>query len=200
MAHTQSIRLDASRPDLSVEFVPDWLRLDSRREVGAELRDHAGSFEGGSHLVDGRPVPTPRLVAAFGDDAYAYPDMGASLPWSPNLRGLRDRLQAESGQDFNYALVNWYRDGSDYTGWHSDKIDLHVPETRIAIISIGASRTLSFRAIGASRPAREVELSDGSLLWMSCELQRHFEHAVAPAPQANMERFSITFRNVVPPA
>lgn len=186
--------------DQSVRIEPEWLTAEQQGRLDTVLRVHRAHFEAGSHIVAGRQVSTPRLVVAFGNDDYVYPDLGGSLPWPDALRRVRDRLQAAAGHPFNCALVNWYRDGRDFAGWHADKIELHVPGTEIAIVSLGATRNLVFRPSASTVPLTAVTLQSGSLLWMSCELQKHVEHAVLPAPEQMGDRFSLTFRYVVPPS
>lgn len=181
------------------DYEAGWLDEPGRDAVLAEIVARAASFEGGTMLVDGREVPTPRLVLAFGDEVFTYPDMGGSLPWPPAIGAVRDRLAAAAGHPFNYALVNWYRDGADFTGWHADKMHLHVPDTSIAIVSLGEARTLGFRPTSGTVPATEVVLGDGSLVWMRGDLQRHYEHAVPRDPTATAARYSVTFRHVLPP-
>ena len=139
-----------------VTYQAGHLDAAERRSLRSELLQHASSFEGGEMIVGDRRSSTPRLVAAFGDAAYSYPDMGASLPWPPDLLAARTVLEHAAGHRFNYALVNWYRDGNDYTGWHADKMEMHVPGTSIAIISLGAQRPLAFRERLGGRAACEV--------------------------------------------
>lgn len=183
----------------SVVYEPGWLDEREAQAMFAELLGRESAFEGGTTLVEGRQVRTPRRCAAFGDAAFCYPDLGGSGPWPPEMGATRDRLADMAAHPFNYALVNWYRDGEDHTGWHADKIDLHQPETSIAIVSLGAPRVLAFRPIGSRQTTVEVKLEHGSLLWMRGDLQLHYEHAVPPDPIITGCRFSVTYRDVIPP-
>ena len=183
-----------------VDYEADAVAGDARQSVRAEIDARASDFEAGTMLVGGREVPTPRLVLAFGDGRYRYPDMGASLPWPPNVGALRTRLEISAGHRFNYALVNRYRDGSDFTGWHADKVAMHVPGTSIAIVSLGAVRPLRFRRLQNGAPTAEVLLGDGSLLWMRGATQSHYEHSIPADSDIRSERLSITFRFILEPA
>lgn len=183
-----------------VVYEPGHLGTRARRRMRAELEHRRAQFESGPMRVEGRSLPTPRLVAAFGDGAYAYPDMGASLPWPPTLLAARERLQAAAGHRFNYALVNWYRDGRDHTGWHADKMHMHVPGSAIAVLSLGAARSISFRRLDDPDRVVVVGLEDGSLLWMRGTTNAHYEHAVLPVDAPTPPRLSVTFRFVLEPA
>ena len=180
-----------------VTYVPGFLTPADRLAMRADIERHHASFEAGTMLVAGQEVPTPRMVVAFGDGNYRYPDMGESLPWPATLRLARARLEECAGHRFNYALVNVYRDGRDFTGWHADKMHLHVAGSAIAVISLGAVRPLCFRPKQGSGPATEWPLEDGSLLWMRGETQVHYEHAVPRDDGLTEVRLSVTFRYVV---
>lgn len=195
--HSVTTLIDDPRGASIATYHPAWLDEGTCAVVLAELQEARQHFEGGPMLVDGCEVPTPRMVVAFGDDRYAYSDMGESLPWPPALDTVRRRAEQAAGHPFNYALVNWYRNGDDFTGWHSDKVELHVRDTRIGIVSLGASRTLRFRATGHNEPCVEARLAHGSLVWMQGDLQRHYEHAIPPDPGLDDPRFSVTLRHVL---
>ena len=78
-------------------------------------------------------------------------------------------------------------------GYHYDAIDELAPGTGVAIVSLGATRTLRFRL----QDDREIEhpwpLPGGSLLYMPPELQHTWKHGVPRQPGAG-PRISLTFR------
>lgn len=53
---------------------------------------------------------------------------------------MRDQLELDFGETLNSVLLNYYRDGSDYMGYHADKEDELGPSPNIATISFGAVR------------------------------------------------------------
>jgi alkylated DNA repair dioxygenase AlkB len=93
----------------------------------------------------------------------------------------------------NYLLVNWYRDGRDYTGWHSDMVEFHEPDSTIVVLSLGATRNLDLGPLGEPSCVTSLALADRSIVRIACEKQRVFEHFVPP-PKDVHERFSLTFR------
>jgi alkylated DNA repair dioxygenase AlkB len=179
-----------------VEYLPDFLDGEERRRVRAELEAAAGVFDRDVLTLYGRRVPSPRLVCAFGDDGLRYRYSGVervTRPWPPSLRALRDRLR----EPFNYVLANWYRDGNDYLGWHSDKEADLVPDASIASVSLGATRRFLLRdRKGKGERTVEVLLEDGSLLWMRGTTQRKWKHSVPRQPGVSEPRYNLTFRRV----
>lgn len=177
-------------------YRPNFLSPQESDQMYSEMESQWSNFESGWMLVEGRRVATPRLVAAFGDSDFSFPDLDETLEWTDSLLTARARLERIAGHSFNYALVNWYRDGTDYTGWHSDKMQYHSPGTGVAIISLGAERPLQFRRVEGEQCA-EIPLETGSLLLMHGSLQEHFEHAVPADPTIVEPRLSVTFRNII---
>lgn len=177
-------------------YTPSFLGPEEVKQLYGEMEAQHAKFEAGWMLVEGREVETPRLVAAFGDAEFSFPDLGETLAWTDSLLTARARVERVAGHPFNYALVNWYRDGADYTGWHSDKMQFHTPQTGVAIISLGAERPMQFRPIGGKKSA-EILLEEGSLLLMQGTLQSNFEHAVPADPQVAGVRMSVTYRHLI---
>ena len=156
------------------------------------------SFRSGFMLVGGQWTKTPRLVAEFGDGVHIYPDAGPNASWSSPLRGLRDRVEVGTGYRFNYAIVNWYRHGADFTGWHSDKMELHAPGSVIAMVSLGTSRRFEFRDLTTRVVVSSTEVGHGSLLVMGPASQEGYEHSLRPDLEVTGKRVSITLREVLP--
>jgi alkylated DNA repair dioxygenase AlkB len=156
----------------------------------------AGFEQGVINAAGDRVIAAPRLCLSYGDRPYAFPDMGGALPWPQQTSRVRDELARLAGHPFNYALVNWYRDGRDFAGWHADKMHLHEPDTEVAILSLGTPRPLLLRDVDGLEQVGEVELAPGSLLRMRGTLHTYYEHCVPVVPNLAESRYSITFRQL----
>ncbi|KAI8507102.1 Alpha-ketoglutarate-dependent dioxygenase alkB 2 [Branchiostoma belcheri] len=66
-------------------------------------------------------------------------------PWSPLLRTIKDRIQEVTGQEFNFVLINRYKDGLDYIGEHRDDEEGLVQNAPIASLSLGQKRDFIFK-------------------------------------------------------
>jgi alkylated DNA repair dioxygenase AlkB len=143
--------------------------------------------------VFGKPVLVPRLVAWFGDPGICYRYSGidhAARGWPPELDSLRDLLARECSADFNFVLLNRYRDGSDSMGWHRD--DEPALTGPVASLSLGATRRLRVRQEEAV-PSLALELGHGALLVH----ERHVPHALVKTRRLVGERVNLSFRTVV---
>ena len=70
--------------------------------------------------------------------------------WPPLLLRLRGELEEVTGQEFNSALVNLYRDHRDHLPWHSDNEPCLREQPVIASISLGEMRYFELRKQASS--------------------------------------------------
>lgn len=137
-----------------------------------------------------------RKTASYGK-AYNYSQM--AYPYRDFLPGLQttiDHLKPLIGFEANNCLINYYADGSSKMGYHSDQTDILEPGTGIAIVSVGATRTLKFRNINDPELFLTYELTAGSLVYMSQEIQALWQHAI-PKAKTEQGRMSLTFRKMI---
>lgn len=138
---------------------------------------------------------TARKTASYGQ-AYNYSQI--SYPYQaflPELQAIRTSLQPVIGFEPNNCLVNYYTSGSSKMGYHSDQTDILEQGTGIAIVSLGATRTLKFRKIANPETFMSYDLGDGSLVYMTQEIQDEWQHAILKSDDNN-GRISLTFRQM----
>lgn len=151
----------------------------------------------------GRELPVPRLVAWYGDAEASYRYSGLShrpQPWTPLLAQIRARLVETVGQPLNGLLLNYYRDGQDSMGWHSDDEAELGANPLIASLSLGATRRFDLRRKGQGRIEHSLWLGHGSLLVMRGATQHHWQHQVAKTRSDCAPRLNLTFRLIRSPA
>lgn len=149
----------------------------------------------------GRWVDSPRLSCWMGDPGVAYRYSGALFepePWHPAIRALLPLLEAACGAPFNSVLLNRYRNGGDYMGWHSDDEPELGPTPVIASLSLGAPRRFLLRMRAAPSVKTEWRLDHGDLLVMRGDCQRAAQHALPKMAGVKGERINLTFRWVGP--
>ena len=147
----------------------------------------------------GRSLLQPRLICWQGDTEAVYGYSGIRLepePWHSKMLVLRNLLQKKTGLYFNSVLANAYRNGQDSMGWHSDDEAELGPKPAIASLSLGAIRIFRYRN-KRSRVSASVELEHGSLLLMSGDFQREFQHCVPKTSKEKGLRINLTFRKVI---
>ncbi|QMV61917.1 alpha-ketoglutarate-dependent dioxygenase AlkB [Pseudomonas berkeleyensis] len=182
--------------DAELDYLPGW--------VDAGLADnwlHAlveqTPWQQPELFIHGRYHRTPRLTAWYGDPAARYRYSGRihePLPWTPLLYEIRQRVAQDVGQPLNAVLLNYYRDGQDSMGWHSDAEPELGRDPLIASLNLGGSRRFDLRRVGSTRIEHSLTLEHASLLVMRGPTQHHWQHQVAKTRQACAPRLNLTFR------
>ncbi|XP_047311057.1 DNA oxidative demethylase ALKBH2 [Impatiens glandulifera] len=135
---------------------------------------------------------------------------------------LQDILEAVNKAfpdcSYNSLLLNRYKGGEDYVGWHADDEKLYGPTPEIASVSFGCDRDFLLKKKPSKAPKdKRVEdapptkrlkkndqsnqqsfmLKHGSLLLMRGYTQRDWLHSVPKRVKAGTTRINLTFRRVV---
>ncbi len=140
--------------------------------------------------------PIPRLQCFISENNIEYGYSHSKLivePWPDILLAMRKRLERHLNQPLNSLLVNYYRDGNDTMGWHSDDEAELGHQPTIVCISLGAERVLKLKH-KASNKVTNLKLHSGSCLIMSGNSQRDYQHAIAKQTTLAHPRISLTFR------
>jgi alkylated DNA repair dioxygenase AlkB len=146
----------------------------------------------------GKVHPTPRLVAWYGDPHCTYTYSGVvntPLAWTPTLLTIKDRIeQLLYPAKFNCVLLNFYRDGHDKMGWHSDDEKELGPNPSIASVSFGSTRRFDFKHKTDPSNKFSLELHSGSVLLMQGDMQHHWLHQLPAQKRILTPRINLTFR------
>jgi alkylated DNA repair dioxygenase AlkB len=128
---------------------------------------------------------------------YNYAQMVyPAVAFPPCLEVVRKKLVSRFDVPFNNCLLNHYPDGRSKMGFHSDDTSELVPESGVAIVSLGFPWPLRFRGRENPEERRAFPLASGSVLYMSAEVQQHWAHAIKRARYAE-PRISLTWRAFV---
>lgn len=193
--------LDAPKSDAGfwstrVAHLPQWLQPN---EASALQRTLADEVPWTVHRIRmfGRWVDSPRLSCWMGDPGAAYRYSGVRFepePWHPAIRALLPRLEATCDAPFNSVLLNRYRQGGDYMGWHSDDEPELGMEPVIASLSLGVERRFLLRLRADHAVKQAWRLRHGDLLLMRGDCQRVAQHALPKMAGVGGERINLTFR------
>jgi alkylated DNA repair dioxygenase AlkB len=145
----------------------------------------------------GKELPLPRLSAWYGDNNKPYTYSGITLnplPWTDELLQIKERIEAEAKVKFSSVLLNRYRDGQDYVGWHTDAEKELGRNPVIGSVNFGATRKFQLRRIDDHNEKYELELQHGTLLLMQGKTQHYWQHQVPKTAMKIGERLNLTFR------
>lgn len=148
-------------------------------------------------MMYGKELPLPRLSAWYGDNNKPYTYSGITLnplPWTGELLQIKEKIEAEAKVKFSSVLLNRYRDGQDYVGWHTDAEKELGKNPVIGSVNFGATRKFQLRRIDDHKEKFEVELKHGTFLLMQGSTQHYWQHQVPKTATKIGERLNLTFR------
>lgn len=149
--------------------------------------------------IYGKEVSQPRQVAWYGDQGITYKYSNITMiakGWPDYFVEIKKIVENFSHSKFNSVLVNHYRNGMDYMGWHSDDEKELGRNPIIASLSLGAIRQMQFRLKSNHSQKVEVDLADGDLLIMRGETQHFWQHALPKRKRIVTNRINLTFRHI----
>ncbi|XP_074026355.1 DNA oxidative demethylase ALKBH2 [Leptinotarsa decemlineata] len=157
--------------------------------------------------VFGKWHQIPRQQVAYGDEGLTYAFSGITIPakpWIPSLSDVRTFLTKITGFQYNFVLVNRYRNENDHMGEHKDDEKELDHNTPIASLTLGQERTFVLKHGDARKkgdkkrniPPVKLELQHGSLLLMNHPTNEYWYHSLPPRKSAGGVRINLTFRQL----
>jgi len=203
----QSKLFDNSKADLQINLLPK----DGQAHYLPALFDEAQcahffnalsvslDWQADQLIMFGQPITTRRKVAWVGDPGCSYTYSGTQKfpqPWTPELLLIKRKIEATAGWECNSCLLNFYADGSEGMGWHSDDEKELASDAPIASLSLGGVRKFAFRH-KSEKITRSLFLENGSLLLMQAPTQQYWQHSLLKTKTEVAARINLTFRKIV---
>jgi len=175
--------------------------------VYLDRQDHRMQFH-----IYGKTVSLPRDKAVFGEikhdeekkervePFYRYAkDTPPVEDWKGTiLQSVQQDIQTRMGQECNHVVVNQYRNGNDYIGFHHDKDKTFVAASSVLTISLGGSRILRLRKVkgDAIGTTKDLKLCHGSLFVLGPKTNREWKHSIIKRSKVQHRRVSLTYRSI----
>ncbi|BAQ66506.1 alpha-ketoglutarate-dependent dioxygenase AlkB [Geminocystis sp. NIES-3709] len=145
----------------------------------------------------------PRLTAWYGDRGKIYSYSGITMyphDWIRPLLTIKETIEPIAKVNFNSVLLNFYRNGQDSMGWHSDNEKELGKKPIIASVSFGGERQFLLKPRDKNVTTRgEILLNHGSLLIMAGNTQKYWLHQIPKTTKFVSSRINLTFRVIVTP-
>lgn len=192
--HAKPICQNLELPNAEVIFYPGLFQPPESNQLFTDLLNQI-AWKHEPIKIFGKSVLQPRLTAYYGTKAYTYSQVTMQpLPWNAPLLQIREKIEPLVNTQFNGVLLNLYRDGQDYMGWHSDDEKELAPGAAISSLSLGESRRFIFRRRDDRQVKCELNLSDGDFLVMGGDTQKFWQHHVPKSAKSTQPRINLTFR------
>ena len=183
--------------DGSAQYLPELMSAEESVSLFDQLQKSL-RWEADQVMMFGKLVITRRKVAWAGDPECTYTYSGVKKSpqaWTPELLSIKTQLEELTQSEFNSCLLNFYHDGSDGMGWHSDdekELDANSP---IASLSLGARRKFAFRH-KVDKTTIPLYLESGSVLIMHSPTQQFWQHTLLKTKTVSNPRINLTFRKI----
>ena len=120
-----------------------------------------------------------------------------ALAWKKELSELKQIVEKYAETKFNSCLLNFYHNGNEGMGWHSDDEEsLGKNNNTIASLSFGAERKFSFKH-KQTKQIISVVPEHGSLLVMKGATQSNWLHSLPKSKTITQPRINLTFRTMM---
>ena len=155
-------------------------------------------------------VNLPRLQLCFGQSyqysgttSHAIQEIPPIIKKAMNMVNAHYMKSTKSNIPiYKMCLVNYYRNGKDYIGFHSDDEKQLIPNTPIYSISLGSKRKFKLKIKDKFESSQcenkldsyEIEPEDTSLLIMGGTCQKTHKHSVPKTSKDVNLRINLTFR------
>lgn len=167
-----------------VIYLRNFINRDSANELFTELFENL-EWKQFDYTVQDKEVKSPRLMHIL--------DFDEELDCLPLLSELKDRLEKKTHRTYNYAVLNYYRDGKDYISYHADREVK--PGSVVVSVSLGARRKFMLKHKFDKNIKFEFMLGGGDVLVLNEHaIKTSFKHAVPKMVKVGCPRISITFR------
>lgn len=190
-------RLNLLPMDGSAQYLPAFMNAEESVSLFDQLQKSL-RWDADQVMMFGKLVTTRRKVAWAGDPECTYTYSGVKKSpqaWTPELLSIKTQLEELTQSEFNSCLLNFYHDGSDGMGWHSDdekELDANSP---IASLSLGAQRKFAFRH-KVDKTTIPLYLESGSALIMHSPTQQFWQHTLLKTKTVSNPRINLTFRKI----
>jgi alkylated DNA repair dioxygenase AlkB len=184
-------------PQAELLFWPRWLLPGQADRCYQQLAEQL-NWQQPAIKIFGKAVLIPRQQVWMGDPHCSYKYSGVVFepePWHPLVRQITERVNEVCQSRFNCVLLNWYADGQQHMGWHSDDEPELGNSPQIASLSLGQQRffDLKHKNLGTQL---KLALGHGSLLLMAGQCQQYWQHRVPKMAAATAGRINLTFREI----
>ncbi|KAF3940339.1 hypothetical protein ABW19_dt0201804 [Dactylella cylindrospora] len=190
--------------DLDIDFYQPFFPSSTAKQLYQLLRQSLPFYRVTYNIKRGdleTTVRTPRYTTVYGVDAYSFfldddkrilldaktkkpipTDRYKSCVCDPRpipqcLEVLKNIVEQETGDSFNFILVNYYASGDDSITYHSDDERFLGPNPTIASMSLGTTRDFLMKHKEDKNQTLKLSLNNGELVVMKGTTQKKWLHS-----------------------
>ena len=146
----------------------------------------------------GKSINIPRLTAYFSNPGINYSYSGInhqSTEYPAFINSIKSKAETLFDANFNSVLLNRYKNGLHWHGYHADNEKELGKVINICSISFGAARDFIFKS-KKDNTKKILSLQNGSALYMMHPTQQNYKHSLPKRTKVFNERVNLTFRYI----
>lgn len=164
------------------------------KDVVEEINDKL--IERPKIIVYGKECRQNRSVGFFSDTSIGYyysRQLAKSIPLTPGLNKLLQKINNLFNSNFNGILVNYYKDGNNNIGAHSDD-ECNLDPVGVVALSYGGVRKFRIRDKATNKIVKDIPTNSYEIIHMGGDFQKEFKHEIPTEKKVKEYRYSFTFR------
>lgn len=184
--------------DCTLLYCENFISNSFSKELFEHFKDTL-SWHSESIFIYGKTMKQPRLTSWIGMGLTAASKYSTPMPandWDEKSLKLKEMVEEKTSKKYNSILLNYYRDGQDSMGAHSDDEPILGSNPTIASISLGEERRFYLKEKESKKTVWKEDLKDGSLLVMGGCLQEKYIHGINKTTRQIGPRINLTFRQL----
>eukprot|EP01084_Bolivina_argentea_P155066 270265_1 len=226
--------IEIKQDGLDLEYYPNFYSKQESHDIFNTLEQSVEYLkdEDASIMIYGKRHKIPRKQTSFGAIGTSYKFCGKNViakRWDKcsillDIKhkiekhlllksSLNNNNENNLKNKFNFVLLNRYKDGNDYMGFHRDNESDIKKHSSIASISFGAERDIIFKhediishrnknktknnTINLGIKIVKLKLQNGSLLIMRYPTNETWYHQIPKRTQVKDVRINLTYRNMI---
>jgi len=197
---SQAKTIPYNLPDADITLFDNFFTNQESKNLHQKLIDNI-QWRQDKIKIFGKLIDQPRLTAFYGDATKSYSYSGIVMKpndWNDDLLFIKNRVEEVAKIKFSSVLLNYYRDGKDSMGWHSDDEKELGQNPVIGSVSFGESRVFQMRhKFQKDIKKVDIDLKDGSFLLMKGATQHFWQHQIPKTKRKLESRINLTFRVIV---
>lgn len=117
----------------------------------------------------------------------------------PGIKNIMADINDKYGTDLNSCLVGYMENGLSTLRPHDDNEPCFDKTQPICVVTVGAPRKVEFlNKYSSEKPVHSITPNDGSIYTMKPGCQDFFNHQIRADRRVKHERFSLSFRRMIP--
>jgi len=141
-----------------------------------------------------RDISVQGTIEKYHDDEYEplyrHPadEQPELISWTPSALIIKQRIEQIIEQKLNHALIQYYRNGKDFIGEHSDKTLDVLLHSNIVNYSLGATRTMILKHKTEQGLKQRIRLPHNSLFVLGWQTNREWTHSIKQDNRADRDK------------